>query len=188
MQKPIHPHGVRIAARHPPPLSFVDSRFLDVDRYGVLRVPALVWVSLALLARYWVLLAVVAVSVRRNSEAMGLLGHDGLSYALMAMELPAFAVALAAARRVPEAGRAMRLLWRRGRELMALTVVANLAWTGTLLFDSGYWSLWPELFLASCCLLDVAIVSSMYTNPVFRQLFREFPSPPATEEKEGAPP
>jgi hypothetical protein len=172
----------------PLPLSFVDSRFLDVDRHGVLRVPALVWVSLALLARYWVLLAVVAVSMRRNSESMLLLGHDGLSYPLMAMEIPAFIVALAAARRVPQAGRAMRFLWRHGRELMALTATANLVWTGSVLLDSGYWSLWPELFLASCCLLDIAIVSSMYTNPVSRQLFREFPSPPATEEKEGVPP
>jgi hypothetical protein len=104
----------------------------------------------------------------------------------MVMELPAFAVALAAARRVPQAGAVMRFLWRHGRACMAATALANLAWTVAFLADSSYWTLWPELFLASCCLLDAAIVLSMYTHPVSRQLFREFPSRPS--EAEGVKP
>jgi len=186
MHGSILPHGgLVVARRHLQPLT-LDSCFLDVDRHGVLRVPALVWVALALLARYWVLLAVVASSVSRNTDAVRLLGDGGLSPALMVMELPAFAVALAAARRVPQAGGAMRFLWRHGRIGMAATALANLAWTAAFLVESSYWSLWPELFLASCCLLDAAIVLSMYTHPVHRQLFLEFPSRPG--EAEGVKP
>ena len=161
----------------------MDSRFLDVNQHGVLRVPPLLWVALALLARYWVLLIVVGVSMRRNSDAARLLS-DGISWPLVLMELPAFVVAWVCGRRLPEASTAVRFIWRHGRLFMAATALANLVWTASFLAASVHWSPWPELLLASCSLLDVTIVLAMYTNPFFQQLFREFPPRPT----EGAAP
>lgn len=157
----------------------MDSRFLDINRHGVLRVPVIVWVALGLLVRYWILVVAVAVSARRSGQTVLLLG-DGISWTMLVLEIPALVVAFVAGRREPEAGPIVRLLWRHGRELMAFTVLANAVWTGWVLVQASYWTLWPELFLASCSLLDLAIILSMYTNPYFRQLFREFP-PRATE-------
>ncbi len=47
-----------------------DSAFLDVDRYGVLRVPLGMWLGLIVLARHWVLLIVVGASARRDSRSV----------------------------------------------------------------------------------------------------------------------
>jgi hypothetical protein len=164
----------------------MDSRFLDVNDHGVLRVPAWLWVALALLARYWVLLIVVAVSARRSQDAWLLIGPGNFSWVQLIMELPVLFLALAGARRVPKAGVLMRFCWRYGRELMALTVAANLGWTVHYVVQSDFLMMWPHLFLACCCLLDAAVMLSVYTGEFPRQLFREFP--PRPEEPEGATP
>jgi hypothetical protein len=155
----------------------MDSRFLDVNAHGVLRIPGPLWLAFALLARYWVLLVFVAVSARRDPAAVVLLG-GGINWWLMGLELPAVALAFVAGRRAPDAGDVVRFLWRHGRALMVFAAAINLMWTGMILWQSDYWTLWPELFLASCCVLDLAIVLSACTTPLLKQLFLEFPSKP----------
>ncbi len=153
----------------------LDESFLDVNRYGVLRVPAMLWIGFALLARHWVLVLVLAVSSRRDPSIVNVLGEDGLPWIMLALQLPVVLVALAGARRRPEAGMFLRLLWRRGREIVALTALLNVSWTVHLLLESDYWLPWPELFLGSCALIDLAVALSLYTTPYLKQLFREFP-------------
>lgn len=165
MTKPLLPH---------------DAAF-EVDRHGVLRVPPLLWVALALLARHWVLLVIIGASARREGSSVLLLGDGGIPWIALGMEIPVVLLALAAFNRQPGAGVWARLLWKRGREIVALTAMLNTAWTANLLLKSAYWTPWPELFLASCALIDVAIALSMYTTPYYRQLFDEFPArPPAS--------
>ncbi len=153
---------------------------LDLDRHGVLRIPALLWIALALMARHWVLLLIVGVSARRDSSSVLLLGDGGIPWVALAMEVPAVLLAFVAFNRKPDGGAWARLLWRRGPEIIALTALLNVAWTANLLIKSDYWTPWPELFLASCSLIDVAIALSMYTTPYYRQLFDEFPARPET--------
>ena len=150
----------------------------QVDHHGVLRVPGLLWVAMALLARHWVLLMLVAISARREGSSALLVGGGGVPWVALGMEIPILLLAFAAFYRQPTAGAWARLLWRRGREIVALTALLNIGWTVNLLLKSDYWLPWPELFLISCGVLDAAIALSMYTTPYFRQLFSEFPARP----------
>jgi hypothetical protein len=148
-----------------------------VNRHGVLAVPTALWFGFALLARQWLLLVAVAVSeFRRQTDTELLLGDGGVPWWALAAQLPVLALMLAAAYRQPNAGAWARAIWRRGREIVALTALLNLGWTARLLLASGYWNAWPELFLACCSLLDFAVVLSVYTTPYHRQMFAEFPA------------
>ncbi len=155
-----------------------DSAYLDVNQHGVLRVPGPLWLGFVLMARYWILLLVVAVSVRRSKESVLLLGHDGIPWAWLAMQLPIVLLMTAGFQRVPTAGRWARVLWRNGRQIVTLTALLNLAWTARLLWLSDEWAPWPELLLASFVLIDLAIALAMWRDRFFAQLFSEFPAPP----------
>ena len=50
-----------------------DSAFLDVDRHGVLRVPGILWLGFAVMARYWILVVIVTASARRSQQSVLLL-------------------------------------------------------------------------------------------------------------------
>jgi Protein of unknown function (DUF2919) len=160
-----------------------DSAYLDVTSHGVLRVPGPLWLGFALMARYWILMLVVAVSARRSKESVLLLGHDGVPWVWLAMQLPIVLLMLAAAQRVPSGGGWARALWRQGRPIITLTALLNLAWTARLLWLSDDWAPWPELALASFCLIDLAITLAVWRDKFFAQLFSEFPAP---EEKAGS--
>ena len=64
----------------------------------------------------------------------------------------------------------------------------NLGWTARLLWQSDSWMLWPELFLASCVLIDLAVALAVLRDRFFAQLFSEFPAPPADDETKGSQP
>lgn len=158
-------------SRHAHELAF------HVNGHGVLAVPATLWLGFALLARQWLLLMAVAVSqFRRQADTSLLLGDGGVPWFALAAQVPVLLLMLAAANRLPRAGAWARLLWRRGREIVALTALLNLGWTVKLLLASDYWSAWPELFMACCSLLDLAVVLAVYTTPYHRQMFAEFPA------------
>ena len=154
-----------------------DSAYLDVDRHGVLRVPGPLWLGFAVLARYWILVLVVTVSARRSKESVLLLGHDGFPWMWLAVQAPIVLLMFAGFQRVPTAGRWARMVWRQGRPIVALTALLNLGWTARLLWQSDDWALWPELFLASCVLIDLAIALAVLRDRFFAQLFSEFPAP-----------
>jgi hypothetical protein len=155
-----------------------DSAYLDVDRHGVLRVPAALWLGFAVLARYWILVLAVTVSARRSRESVLLLG-DGFPWAWLAVQAPIVLLLFAGFQRVPSAGRWVREVWRQGRAIVVLTALLNLGWTARLLWLSDSWSLWPELFLGSCVLIDLAIALAVLRDRFFAQLFSEFPAPEA---------
>jgi hypothetical protein len=162
-----------------------DSAYLDVDRHGVLRVPGPLWLGFAVLARYWILVLVVTVSARRSPEAVLLLGEGGYPWAWLAVQLPIVLLMFAAFQRVPTAGAWARIIWRQGRTIVTLTALLNLVWTARLLWQSDSWALWPELFLASCVLIDAAIALAVLRDRFFAQLFSEFPAPDADAKTKG---
>jgi len=162
-----------------------DSAYLDVDRHGVLRVPGPLWLGFAVLARYWILLLVVTVSARRSPEAALLLGEGGFPWGWLAVQSPIVLLMFAGFQRVPTAGAWARVIWRRGPAIVALTALLNLGWTGRLLWESDSWSLWPELFLGSCVLIDLAIALAVLRDRFFAQLFSEFPAREADPTAKG---
>lgn len=153
-----------------------DSAFLDVDRHGVLRIPGTLWIGFAVLARQWILVLVVLASVKRSRESVLLLGDAGFPWPWLAMQAPVVVLAFAGFFRVPTAGRWARTVWRSGRAIIVLTAMLNLGWTAWLLYGAQTWNRWPELFLSSCVLIDLAIALSVLRNPFMRQLFSEFPA------------
>lgn len=157
----------------------IDDRLLDVNQYGVLRIPAGVWLALIFMARHWLMVLVVTVSARRNRDAVQLYGDD-FSWWMLALELPALFLLWLCTRRQPDAGRFVRAVWPHARLIAALTAALHIGYVVWFLWNSSYWLPWPELYLASCALIDVAIIYGFYTSDHLRQVFSEFPASPAT--------
>jgi len=155
-------------------MAFIDDRLLDVDKHGALRAPTVLWIALAVLCRYWILVVVVFASARRAPDVVRVLG-DGFSWYFLLLEIPAIVILLAAARRRPEAGELCRWVWRNARIFIACAVIAHLGATAWLLWNADVWRRWPELFLASCNLIDLAVLTSVLRDDYYRQLFSDFP-------------
>ncbi len=153
----------------------LDERLLDVNAHGVLRIPAEIWMALVFLARHWVLTLVVTVIARRSKEAYILFGAD-FSWVVLAIEVPALLMAVLCLRRLPEASALIRRLWPLARYFGAATAVMHLVYVAWYLWNSSYWLPWPELFLASCALIDLAIITSLFRSPHLKRVFAEFPA------------
>lgn len=154
----------------------IDDRSLDVNEHGVLRIPAELWLSILFLCRHWVLALVVTVSARKSQDSALLLGSD-FSWVVLAIELPAlFFLALCAQRR-PQAGQFVRSLWQYAPWFAHMTIALHLVHVFWYLEQSSYWLPWPELFLVSCSLIDVAIAYALIQPGHLRRVLAEFPAP-----------
>ena len=71
----------------------------------------------------------------------------------------------------------VRRLWPLARHLGAATAAMHLAYVAWYLWNSSYWLPWPELFLASCALIDIVIITSLYRSAHLQRVFSEFPAP-----------
>lgn len=151
----------------------IDERLLLIDRHGALRVPGTLWLTLAFLARHWIVLVLMLASIRRSPEAAQWLRD--FSWMALALEVPIFALVFSAWRRRPEAGAVWRWVWAKGRWFIAGTAGLHLAYVAWHLATAMVWRRWPELFLASCALLDLAIVYAMAKDDYYRQLFADYP-------------
>jgi hypothetical protein len=127
---------------------------------------------------------VVTVSAKRSKDSILLLGDGGIPWVWLGLQLPIVLLMLAGGQRTPTGGTWARWLWRNGRPVVSLTALLNLGWTGHLVWRSDDWALWPELLLASFCLIDLATTLAVWRDRFFAQLFGEFPAPPL-EEKGG---
>lgn len=152
----------------------LDERLLDVNEHGVLRIPMGVWLALLFLARHWLITFVVLISSIMNRETMKVLGGD-FSWVTLAIELPAVFLLWLCTRRRTEAGQLVRAIWPWARHLAAGTALLHLAYVIWFLSDSTYWLPWPELFLASCALIDLAIIVGLYKSEHLKNVFGEFP-------------
>ena len=153
----------------------IDERFLNVNRYGVLSFPAPLWLAMAFLGRHWLLLIVTLASASRSPETVQM-AASSLSWLVLLLESPVLILAYAGFSRMPTTGSFLRFIWANGRLILGLTAVLNLVLLGWFLWLSDVWQRWPELFFASCGLLDFAILYGIWTSPYIKQVFTEFPA------------
>ncbi|MBR0568011.1 DUF2919 family protein [Azoarcus sp. L1K30] len=154
-----------------------------LNRYGVLKVPWSLWAIVALQARHWILLVLVVLSARRSPDTVRLLGDD-FSWFQLGLETPILFLVLAIMQRHPEAGRFIRALWRRGREIVSIAALLNLGWVVWFLASSYYWRPWPERVVLLLGLVDLLILVSVWRSEHYRQLFSEFPESSSSSKQE----
>ncbi len=159
----------------------IDERFLDVDRYGVLKIPAGLWLGMAFLARNWILL-IATLASRRSPEALQL-ASGAISGFLLLLQFPVLILAYAGFSRQPGTGRILRFVWSNGGAILCAAAALNLGLLGWFLWHSDVWRRWPELFLASCGLIDFAIAYGTFKSKYIRQVFQEFPEHASPESK-----
>lgn len=153
----------------------IDDRLLNVNQHGVLKIPTEIWLAMLFLLRYWVVSLFAVASILSNqSDALFLFG-DTFSWAIFAAEGPCALAFWVCIHRSPEAAPWIRKLWPFARLLIASTALLHLLYLGWHLWTTAYWSRWPELFLASCSLIDITIVYALYASRYVATVFAEFP-------------
>lgn len=157
--------------------------FTKYNRYGVVRMPGWFFLAVAWEARYWILSLAAAASVRRSPDAARLLGSDGIPWFHLALEAPVLLLAFAAMNRDPHCGAFLRAVWRRGRELIALTAAINIGWIGWHLAHVAHWKPMPDNLLVLGGVIDVVVALAVWAGAGSRELFSEFPAPPSAGAK-----
>lgn len=156
-------------------MSQLDERLFDVNQYGVLRIPGILWLGLLVQNRHWVLLLLVLTSTVVGSVDSARQGFAALSPVALLLELPSLLVFVAASMRQPNASKFLRQVWQQGAMLMTATSLLGLAWLTWWLLRTDTWQRWPELYFASTCLLDLAIALWINTSELAKKVFSEFP-------------
>jgi len=167
---------VRVTWLNSTAMAELDERYFNVNKDGSLRAPAAFWLALAFLARHVIVAAVVLAMAKRSPDVVRVLG-DSYPWFMLPLELPVIALMFACANRVANAGRALRWIWAHGRQIILLMTLVHLGVAGWVLGASDVWRTWPELFVASCALVDIAIALAVTKDDYFRQLFADFPEP-----------
>lgn len=162
------------ALLHSLAMAQLDERLLNVDSHGCVRIPGALWLAMAFLARYFII--AVGVVFSRSQDLMQVAFRNELVWVVLFLELPAVALMLAGANRDGTGARVWRAVWSYGRGSVTALVVLHVLYAAWMLWTSEVWHPWPELLLASCALLDIAIAYGVRTDPFFAQLFSEFPA------------
>lgn len=148
-----------------------------VNRHGVLSVPVIFWCALAFLARYWLLLFFVGLASRRDGGAsQQLLSGGGVSWSMLLGQSLIFFVLACAWQRQPDGAAWARWAWPRVPIIAGLVAAFNAWWIWPVLSQPDNWQWGADLLLASCSLIDAAIVLALYRSPYYRHMFAEFPS------------
>ena len=157
-----------------PPYSLNPAQY---DDDGTLRIGALLWLTLLILNRHLLFLALVGVSAFVGSQRG--LGSDALSMfysspRFLLGSLPALPVLIAAIRRSAKAGRLPRWFWRHGRRWLLAAAVLDLA---LLIFSliSGHRELneWIGLW----GITDLYIITWLLRSRRLPAVLADFPSP-----------
>jgi hypothetical protein len=154
----------------------MDERLLDVDQYGVLRVPGMFWLGMAVLVRYWALMLVMLMSAQQAGTIFEMMGSK-VPWLALAGEVFALVVVVTAGSRQPEAGRVWRWTWRHAHVLLAMTAACNVAWFIYASTQASWEFTRPQVAMAGFALLDVCMAWIFLRSTYFRQLFSEFPEP-----------
>jgi hypothetical protein len=155
----------------------LDERFFDIDEHGVLRIPTVLWLGLLIHIRHWLLMLLTLTSLAVGASDSLAMGKDLPGMWMAFIQVPSLLVLLTGAWRQPNAPRWVQGVWGVGHWLMGITALHNSIWVGWWLYSTPYWNRWPELYLASTALLDLAIAYWAITQPLPRKAFSEFPKP-----------
>lgn len=144
------------------------------DDHLALKVPALMWLTLAFLVRHLLLLGITFMPTTGDEITVlrELIRPEYLIADLIA--LPLLVVAL---RRRPQAPDWMRKLWSAGRSLLTLSALVYLALLGGTLLQSErrFMETVNEATLISI-LLSMAVLLYLWRSMLVRDLFRDWPT------------
>lgn len=161
----------------------LDERTLDVNEYGVLRIPAALWLGLMIQCRYSIFGLFLLFAGQQGQAIWQLLDAKMIAWLLL-MEVPALLAMFVCATRRPEAGRMVRILWGQLVPLVVVSAIAHIGYTGWYLWHSSYWLPWPELAIASAAVLDVLICIGLFRDTHLRAVLAEFPAPQSVSSSE----
>lgn len=139
-----------------------------------MRIPGVLWLAMAFLARYFIL--AVGLVFSRSQELLHVLFTNEFVWVALLLEIPAVALLMAGANRSANGTRVWRVTWLRGRVIITGLAVLHVLYASWMLWASDVWRPWPELLLASCALMDIAIAYGVWTDSFFKQMFEEFPT------------
>lgn len=128
---------------------------------------------MAFLARYFII--AVGIVFSRSQELLQVLFTNEFVWIVLLLEVPAVALLAAGANRSPDGARVWRAIWHRGLMIITGLAVLHVLYASWMLWASDVWRPWPELLLASCALMDIAIAYGVCTDSFFDQLFADFP-------------
>ncbi|WP_342620309.1 hypothetical protein [Rhodoferax sp. GW822-FHT02A01] len=155
-------------------MSEFDENLLDTNEFGVLRIPGRLWIGIIFSFRYAAFFATCLFITPLFSYFEDISEH--LPYLLILLfEAPAILLFVAAGFRTPNGMKFFQFIWKNGRLFLALASFLNITYTILFLFKSNYWQRWPELFMASCALIDLIILRTSMTSPHIIQVFSEVP-------------
>jgi len=156
----------------------IDERLLNVNRDGVLAVPAAFWLAGLVSVRYVLFVMLTFIAAKRSDGVMSLLS-GGIPWPAMLGELPVLALLWAAGSRKPGSGRGPRWLWQHAYVLVCLTTLAHLTWALWLIVDVNIEEVRKAVVLSCFSLLDLSISWVFWRSHYYRQLFSEFPDAPS---------
>jgi len=148
----------------------------DYTDDGTLKVPFTLWIALAFLARHVLLLLMGGVSSfvlsRRGIDTGGFTGIYSSPIFLLA-SLPAVAVIVAALRRAPQAGSAIRAIWRNGQPLASTAAALDI---GIVVLHSVFgWLSLNEIVVATL-FLDGYVLIYLIRSVRVNDTFEDFPA------------
>lgn len=153
---------------------------LRYNHHGVLRPNLAFWLILLFLSRNILFLFMIGVSKGRSGQGPVNAAAEFLpDYIFMLSDVPALIVLAAVGARLPKSGAAVRFTWRRGRELLLLSVTVYLGlsiWkhsAAMLAYDPITW-----VQIGITLLVGGYLLSSRYA----KDLFLEFPAPPQEDQ------
>ncbi len=146
------------------------------DEHLTLKVPALLWLTLAFLVRHLLLLGITFLPTT-GSEITLL--RDLIRPEYLLAYLIALPVLIVAMRRRPRSPSWMRRLWPHGRRLLTLSILVYLGLLARGVMTSGLVMLAAidELALTSL-LTNLAALQYLWRSALVRDCFRQFPPPP----------
>lgn len=142
---------------------------LNVNAYGVLKPPLLLWLILLIETGHFLMLLIAVFSKQIWIIA------TSANWLIFSAQIPALLVLVALGARVPGAHMVFRVIWLRGRELLTLSAIGNVGIIANGVLQELYWRLdsdWASLLLAC---LHLWVVARLWMSPIIAKVFAEFP-------------
>jgi len=144
--------------------------FTRYNHHGVLRVNWMLWGVLLYMTRHTLVLAFLLFASSRGHTQLGVSALFDPVY--MISDLPALALMLALGARVPQGGRAARMVWQHGRQIILDSIA--------IYFALFLWKHWVDIgrldpVLWGNILVNLVIAGLVMRSRYLADLFNDFP-------------
>jgi hypothetical protein len=152
--------------------------FVNYDQYLCLKPPVVLWIAILYLSRGLTVPLLVAISSINGGSANTTSLIQGLfSLGTLVPSLIAIPVLCTVMMRSPSAARLPRWIWARGRLLLAVSAVLDLALSWSLLLQDGATGQSGLVSLLAAG-FDLYILVYVLASRIVRDVFSDFPSVP----------